>query len=582
MRNRIIICSIILSLSLLLAFIACQKKTPSVSLSENEIDNYWREGKTLPLGVTNKYPLPIQQITNDNGINVLIDMAHQTQFVTLWGLNKSINELGFRSIGSQASLHSVLDPDGQCRVRIPFKEGLFPFAWIPNLEYNIVITEQLLPGYQEYLPEEIDALKRFVKNGGGLLIQCGAEFSLSPDVKKLSLEKLIETFDATIANETDLLNQNKYATFVTNNKWETVRHGDYGKIIEARRTFGDGRVMLVGAMNTLIPDTTDSPERQLNIKTLISERLKWLAEGKKPVGGEPRVPSTMAGGGGIYPELEKNIGDIVFFYALNQKKELLDCMDNDLPKALKKLHEWFPSPKSEPVYLVLAAGSGGAWVVNAYKPKEVGLVCIDPLSLIDVFAFEMGHLNNGPANEFGRTAGWVQAINGCNGQAGWFRGKILALFNDSYKNKPNRDCNSFFKSDEKGDSIDLARFNPDELFTYNDKLMKLWYVFQKLDDRYGTTWYPRWLWVMNTRWDSTPEKQLTFDEMVEDMSIAVGEDLFPFFKKLGTTLEKSRLPEIVFNNETIRLKVAPLEVTPAGNVKLDSIKDYRQPIIVTE
>ncbi|MDD2526141.1 MAG: hypothetical protein PHH63_07490, partial [Bacteroidales bacterium] len=73
-----------------------------------------------------------------------------------------------------------------------------------------------------------------------------------------------------------------------------------------------------------------------------------------------------------------------------------------------------------------------------------------------------------------------------------------------------------------------------------------------------------------------------FDEMVEDMSIAVGEDLFPFFKKLGTTLEKSRLPEIVFNNETIRLKVAPLEVTPAGNVKLDSIKDYRQPIIVTE
>jgi len=583
MKNRIILCSLILCITLFLTIFSCQKKNESVTfLSEKEIDNYWREGKTLPLGVSEKYPLPIQQITNDNGMNILIDMAHQTQFVTLWSLNKTINELGFRSIGNQASLQSVLDPDGKSRVRVPFKDGIFPFAWIPNLNYNIIITEQESPRYQEYLPEEIEALKKFVRNGGGLLIQCGPDFSLSTDVKNLSLEKLIQTFDANLANETDLINQNKYATFVTDDKWETLRRGEYGKIIEARRVFGKGRVMLIGAMNTLMPATTDSPEIQAKNKTLFTERLKWLAEGKEPVGGEPRVPSSMAGGGGIYPELEKNIGDVVLFYALNQRKELLDCMDNDLPRAQRILQDWFPSKKSEPIYLVLAAGSGGAWVVNAYKPKEVGLISINPLSLIDAYAFEMGHLNSGPANGYGRTAGWVQAINGSNGQAGWFQGKILAVFNDSYKNKPNRDCNSFFKTDKKGDSIDLAQFNPDELYSYNDKITKLWYVFQKLDDRYGTTWYPRWLWVMNTRWDSTPEKQLTFDEMAEDMSIAVGEDLFPFFAKLGTTLGKNRLSEIEFNNETIRLKVAPLEVTPAGTIRLDSIKDYMQPIIVSE
>ncbi len=583
MRYRILFYSIILSLSFFLIIFSCQKKNESISfLSEKEIDTYWRSGKTLPLGISEKYPFPVQKITNDNGINVLIDMAHQTQFVTLWSLNSYLNGLGFRSIGNQASLHSVLASDGKSRVRIPFKNGIFPFAWIPNLDYNIVITEQEFPNYQEYLPQEIEALKRFVQKGGGLLIQCGPDFSLPSNGNELSVEKLIQTFDAKIAKEIDSVNQKKFATFITNKKWETTRKGECGKIIEARRVFGKGHVMLIGALNTLLPGSNNSPATQQKEKTQFTEELKWLAEGKKPIGGEPRVPSSMAGGGGIFPELEKNIGDVVLFYAFNQKKELLDCMDNDLPRAQKILQKWFPSKKSEPIYLILSAGSGGAWVVNAYKPKEVGLISIDPIPLIGAFAFEMGHINRGPANEFGRTAGWVQAINGSNGQAGWFQGKILAIFNDSLKYKPNRDCNSFFTKDKKGDSIDLARFNPEELYSKDEKITKLWYVFQKLDDRYGTTWYPRWLWVMNTRWDSTPEKQLTFDEMVEDMSIAVGEDLFPFFSKLGTTLEKNRLAEIKFNNEIIRLKVSPLEVTPAGNIKLDSIKDYMQPIIISE
>ena len=66
--------------------------------------------------------------------------------------------------------------------------------------------------------------------------------------------------------------------------------------------------------------------------------------------------------------------------------------------------------------------------------------------------------------------------------------------------------------------------------------------------------------------------------MVEDMSIAVGEDLFPFFTKIGTTLDKDRLPEIVFRGETLALRVAPIDVGPAGNVCLDPIGDYTKPV----
>lgn len=62
------------------------------------------------------------------------------------------------------------------------------------------------------------------------------------------------------------------------------------------------------------------------------------------------------------------------------------------------------------------------------------------------------------------------------------------------------------------------------------------------------------------------------------MSIAVGEDLFPFFRKIGTSLEKERLERIEFQGEILELPVAPLGTGPAGNVCLEPIGDYTQPL----
>jgi hypothetical protein len=70
------------------------------------------------------------------------------------------------------------------------------------------------------------------------------------------------------------------------------------------------------------------------------------------------------------------------------------------------------------------------------------------------------------------------------------------------------------------------------------------------------------------------------DEMVEDMSIACGEDLFPFFKKIGTTLTHPRLERATFQGKTIELPVAPLQVSPAGNARHDPIGDYAKPLVI--
>jgi hypothetical protein len=108
---------------------------------------------------------------------------------------------------------------------------------------------------------------------------------------------------------------------------------------------------------------------------------------------------------------------------------------------------------------------------------------------------------------------------------------------------------------------------------------KIWWVWQKLDDRYGPTWYPRWRWVQYTRWQNEPDKRLSWDETVEDMSIAVGEDLFPFFRKIGTTVEKERLAEMEFMGDRLKLPVAPIDTGPAGGVRLEVVGDFKKPLL---
>jgi len=55
----------------------------------------------------------------------------------------------------------------------------------------------------------------------------------------------------------------------------------------------------------------------------------------------------------------------------------------------------------------------------------------------------------------------------------------------------------------------------------------------------------------------------------------VGEDLFPFFREIGTTLQKERFPSAVFMGKTIELPPAQIAVTKGGAACLGDIGDYK-------
>ena len=545
----------------------------------DEAASYWRKGRTLPVEFARRTPVGGPPAKNDTGVNVLVDQAHQTQFAVIWGLKGQIQQQGFRTCSSLACLDTVLTPGRPSRIRLPFA-GMEPFAWWDTPEWNVVVTSQQDLKAQVYTPAERAALKRFVEAGGGLLV-IGGRPGGAEAADGWSLNALLGEFGAKLTAESALSDGVNAAVLGLEPGWEVLAKGAGDKPTRARRACGKGRVMIVESQGLFNPGDKDSAEVRAAKPARLKEALLWLAAGKPPVGGDGRMAGT--GGAGIYPELEVEAGGLVVYYANNQPAAALECIQKSIPLASRKVLAWLPTQLGEEPYaLIICAGGGGGWAINP-RPKASAVIEYQPLAILSVFGHELAHTLSGPRNAQGELAGYSPHANQGESHAGWFQGKINALFNPADLELSNRNCNSILELERrKGSKLDLVKENETaagrEKWGKGPEWTKQWYIFQKIEDRFGPTWYPRWYWVRNTRWAKEPGRRETWEEMVEDMSIAVGEDLFPFFRQVGTSLKRERLERIEFQGQTLTLPVCPLDDGPAGKVCLDPIGDYTQPL----
>lgn len=549
---------------------------PAREMTDHEIERAWKTGHTLDESIFEKYQLPqYGKAKNDNGINVLFDDAHEVSFAIHWGLSNQIREGGFRSANTHATFDEVLTPGNLVRVRADLGNKINPFAWWRIPEFNVVVLHQGDPSAPRYLREEIDALKRFVNDGGGVVF-LNRQPRNEETLATWSYNDVFKAFGASMTTVRAKTPDGKQVPGVAIGEgWEVLKKDGTGNVYRARRTFGKGRVLVVEGNEAAVPPKNMARDDARKLKQEFYDLLTWTAGGKPAVGGDHVMPSPRGGGGGIYPSLEARADGLVCYYAKNQTKELLDAVKEDIPLTGKKVLEWLPTVMpEEPVYFILAAGGGGGWAVNAFLPKETGVICLDKLGVIGVYAHEIGHTMPGPRNTKGEIAG-RDGINQGEAHAGWLQGKATAYFSAKDRERSNRNCNSIMKK-ESFLKLDLS--GPETDPKYGKNWEKLWWVWQKLDDTYGTTWFPRWYWVRSMRYMDKPDHRLSFEETVECMSIAVGEDLFPFFRKLGTTLSKERFPEADFNGEKLTLPEAKIDLSPAGNVRLEPVGDYTKPL----
>ena len=527
----------------------------------------------------------------DNGINVLLDNAHQFLFFTAWNIPPILREGGFRVIGSQATLDTVLVPGQMSRVRLGHGKER-PFGQWPNPKFNVVITHQHDPRAQDYLPEEVEAVRRFVEEGGGLII-IGGGIHKADEVERWPINSLAKEFGAAFTDQAssapfadlggmltkplEIPGSGRFTGLSLDEGWQVLIQGANDAPIMAAREFGEGRVAVIGDMK-VIEWGKDSPKNTAKSKkangAFLHELLYWAAFSQPPAGGSRNLPTEAWGGGPIYPELKAEIGNITVFYAKNQKEPSLKAISDYMPSVKEQIESWLPSvPPPGRMYLILSSGGGGGWAVNAYEPKEVGIISLDQEGILSVFAHELAHTMAGPPNDKGEVAGRLPGVFS-EAHAGWFQGKIEALRTGK---RDGHDPNRLFEKDPDGKTIDIADLDRDKQ-EISKGWAKLWWIWQKLDDRYGPTWYPRWLWVKSVRWQDDPGHHLSWDEVVEDMSIAVGEDLFAFFREIGTTLEKERFPTAEFMGEKMELPAARISITRAGPARCGPVEDYKKAI----
>ncbi len=568
---------------------ACTSNTRT--FTPEEVTEAWHKGLTLPVEAAAQFPPKPVKPEKDNGLNILVDVSHQCTFAYLWGMPPQLREDGYRAIPSMASLDKVLDEDGVSRMRLQFDEenNIYPFGWVPNYKYNIVVTQQLdrnAPGYTE---AECKALEEFVADGGSLFILTNPQSS----VEGWSMNNLAAQFGAKYTDKQDKYEGFNYAVIEVDDKWEVLAKGENGQPVRARRTYKDGRIIISGYSEEIhfeeIHDQASDEEkaRKTGInktrRAIADQTFGWLSENQKSFGEKYRPgQSGWGGGGAIYPELETNLDGFVVYYTPNMDEKLKQTVVTEMPRITKQIMAWHPStPTPEPMYLLLAAGGGGGWAVNAYKPKENGIISTDIEGLIGIYAHELAHTLGGPENAKGEKAGESPFHNQGEAHAGWFQGKIMAMYDSALLERPNRDCHLNFTPEYM--DIDLKRYTNDAAYADScgkgKDWAKSWVIWQKMDDVYGTTWYPRWRHIQYTRWMETPDKVLTWEETVEDMSIAVGEDLFPFFRAINTSLDREKCGEIEFNGEKLTLPVARIDATtPPGKVNLSNIGDWSKPL----
>jgi hypothetical protein len=545
-------------------------------LVPDEIEDIWRRGDTLPASVFGQHQLPPIDFpagVADTGINVLIDLAHHLNFYTMWDLGGFLRRRGIRPVGSQAMLDCILPEGSYARVRLPLADAK-PFAWWPVAPINVVMTRGGV-SLQQFTDREISTLLAFVEQGGGLIVR-GEVIGSTHLEQNCSLNRLLAHMGAKVLSQRVEFNGKSIAPLQLDENWEVVLASTTGEPVYARRELGAGRIALFSDAS-LVDPVRDSPTVD-DQTDFLAKVVRWAAEGSPPAGGEPRLPTPMWGGGGIYPELERRADGVVVYFAQNQLPELLELIREDFVSATAQLYEWYPSPRPiEPMFIILSSGDGGGWAVNAYLPKEVGVISATPQNVMSVFAHEQAHTMSGP-----EPAAGSHPFGGNQGEphAGWFQGKITSIYTGDLG--PNRDCESVLLPGADPLSGDPdAIFKASHLDEWRDDQWNygmVWFVWQKLDDRYGPTWYPRWRWVQGQRWAGEPTRQLSWEESIEDISIAVGEDLFPFFAKTGKVLAKDRFARADFMGQSLALPVAPIEPTPPLGVRHDAIGDYTLPI----
>jgi len=499
-------------------------------------------------------PQPLAVGAKDNGLNICLDSAHQFLFFWHWTVQDNMRDSGFRVTGNMQVLNKTLVPGKLSLMRTQedhdFHKQLHrEFMLLPNPEFNVVITYQF-GGYQDYTPDELAILRKFVNDGGGLLI-----FGEAPaDTNRVyPAQKLVAEFSAQFSDHqtsgqwkiekhpcTKNFTQTRpvsiaYKTIEIDAQWMPLVQGADGGVLLAVRNFGQGRIVLCA--NDYLRLSGKKPD-DADVQPIL-DMAQWAAKGKKPIGGDRGVPWEYGGvGGAIYPGNREEIAGVTVLYADNQQQKVLHTIRERTKEVKALLDRMIPSPQrsADEFYIIPAAGAGGGWAVNVYTPRSASICCNDENidDLLSIMAHEIAHTMTGPAASDGSTNGMPPEEGQglfSEAHAGWFQKKVtheLGIESQAH------DLKDLALIDPTLRELDLRHIPKDKtLWAWK----KIWFIYSILEAQFSEQFYANWMREIHEYCkDKAKFHQLTWQETLVTLSHAVNADVFPLFAAFGTAV----------------------------------------------
>ncbi|HUU10878.1 MAG TPA: hypothetical protein VM431_10115 [Phycisphaerae bacterium] len=480
-------------------------------------------------------PQPIDGGVADKGINVLVDSSHDLLFLWMWQVRGGLRgHLGYRTTGNEATLSTVLGPGATARQRDQSRHrwnAHRPFQMAPiGCQYHVVVIYQG-GGRQPFLKEEVQALERFMREGGGVIL-----VALPGHGREFPLGQLAAEWGAAFADkaagpvtgktvrwpDAKALGDVRLPSLATKGavRWTVLGQAAGDAPVALQRPYGKGNLIIVSDSRLLTDDKGPRLEP-------FDDLLQLAGAGRPPDKGPRTVPWENGGvGGAFWPEKEFDLGGIKVLYAANQLPGVVTAVQERGPEVLRHLGELIPSKtwQGETFHIILAAGSpGSGWAVNAYTPKSAAMTCDDrdTGSILSVAAHELAHTMPGPPASDGTCrAGWPPFHS--EAHAGYFQrmvGKRMGLGGVpgwwSDPNAPPPHTGVDLAKDSGGKAWDAA-----------------WWVWRQIDMKYGEGWYPKWMQRVYERGVGRPNNPVDLTVIIETTSEAVGADVRPIFDRI--------------------------------------------------
>jgi len=481
---------------------------------------------------------------------VLIDQSHDFLFIVLH-LGTFLKTHGFMGTFSHATL-------------------------APRIYRNcdVIVTHQSGSDVP-YTKRQVSDLKKFVSKGGGLLLigygpayvgyaksknltfeswpmnllagELG--FHFEPEAGRLPLAVQTHTLTEGI-REVTFQDKNPRVGIVSVPKEASVLLADStGKPVLAVREFGNGRVAVLTEYRFI--KTIDEPPNErlfvnlfgwlgansANKVKMANRRPQEIFPGIELHKGhdyelvdKPEPPEWDGGPDFIWPEIQVKRGAIMLQYSASMKARA-EYLIQQYPVVYNTIYELFQVEPAQEMILEALPSSGGGYHWTKQRLVAIGALA-DDKAVVGIMGHEMVHAWGLPTPR-NFPHGWTAFTDD------YLSAKLQLRTPAEMTEEWNRELSELKALDPNLDSLDIVEATTDPT---RQRLLdkKVGWILKELEKKYGLDFFARLVRIYREQ-GKTPRREETYeglpmDDFVYYASLAAGEDLYPWFRSLGTTV----------------------------------------------